>query len=351
MAKNLLKQWFAHTSIPFIANAPMFGFADVNLATAVTKASGLGFIGGGFDFKPGSTQLQSLDTQLAKSRTVLDLADGDILPLGVGFITFQPDGFVENAVLILRKHRVAAIWLSFPQADADHLPMIQAIREAQETSDWETKIFVQVGTVKAAREAIEQGVDVLVVQGTDAGGHQWAQGASIVSLLPEVMDILVNPGDRSVAVLAAGGIVDGRGCVAALGLGADGIVMGTRFVATSECPAPSVMKETIVSSSDGGVSTIKSTRHDVFQSTDVFPRQYDGRAVIGMNYEESEEGVSDEEVIRRHNEAREAGNDQRRTVWAGAGIGSINAVASVDDVIKCTQQQTRTILDRVRAVI
>lgn len=125
--------------------------------------------------------------------------------------------------------------------------MIQAIRQAQQEFDWDTKVFVQVGTIKAAEEAIKQGVDVLVVQGTDAGGHQWAQGASLVSLLPEVRDKLLNTQNRSIAVLAAGGIVDGRGCVAALGLGefcflvplcvdftnnlyvgADGIVMGTR---------------------------------------------------------------------------------------------------------------------------
>ncbi|KAJ5317244.1 hypothetical protein PENANT_c045G05740 [Penicillium antarcticum] len=345
-----LKQWFAHTSTPFIANAPMFGFADVNLATAVTKAHGFGFIGGGFDFKPESPQLQSLDKQLANARTILEVGEEETLPLGVGFITFQPSGFIANAIPILRKHRVAGIWLSFPRTDGDHLPLIQAIRKSQEESDWHTKVFVQVGTIRAAEEAIKQGVDVLVVQGTDAGGHQWAQGASLMSLLPEVRDILVKAGHQSIAVLAAGGIVDGRGCVAALGLGADGIVMGTRFVATSECPAPSAMKETIVSSSDGGVSTIKSTRHDVFQSTDVFPRQYDGRAVIGVNYEESERGVSDEEIIQRYNEASKAGEVQRRTVWGGASIGSINAVASVDDVIKYAQEETRAILERMRGV-
>ena len=156
---------------------------------------------------------------MAKSRTILGLSDEQTLPLGVGFITFQPSGFTENAIPVLRKHRVAAIWLSFPQTNADHLPMIQAIRQAQEEFDWDTKVFVQVGTIKAAEEAIKQGVDVLVVQGTDAGGHQWAQGASLVSLLPEVRDKLLNAQNRSIAVLAAGGIVDGRGCVAALGLG------------------------------------------------------------------------------------------------------------------------------------
>ncbi|CAI7658459.1 unnamed protein product [Penicillium viridicatum] len=332
MAANIL-QWFPHTTAPFIANAPMLGFTDAGLATAVTKAGGFGFIGGGFDFRSESTQLLGLDTQLANARSILGLADGSPLPLGVGFITFQPDGFIDNTIPILQKHRVGAVWLSFPQADADHLPIIKAIQKAQESSDWDIKIFVQVGTIKAAEEALKQGVDVLVVQGTDAGGHQWAQGASLISLLPEVRDLLSKAQDTTTAILAAGGIVDGRGCVAALGLGADGIVMGTRvclassrlngslliecqFVATSECPAPFEMKQTIVSGRDGGASTVKSIRHDVFQSTDVFPRQYDGRAITGVSYEDSLNGVSDEEIIRRYDAAKEAGEHQRRTVWA-----------------------------------
>ncbi|KAJ5836101.1 Aldolase-type TIM barrel [Penicillium robsamsonii] len=344
---NIL-QWFPRTTAPFIANAPMFGFADASLATAATKAGGFGFIGGGFDFRTESTQLRGLDTQLANARSILSLTDDQPLPLGVGFITFQPDGLIENAIPVLQKHRVAAIWLSFPRADADHLPIIQAIRKAQ-GSDWDIKIFVQVGTVKAAEEALQQGVDVLVVQGTDAGGHQWAQGASLISLLPEVRDLLSKARNTTPAILAAGGIVDGRGCVAALGLGADGIVMGTRFVATSECPAPSTIKQTIISTSDGGASTIKSIRHDVFQSTDVFPRQYDGRAIIGVNYEDSRQGISDEEIIRRYNEAKEAGEHQRRTVWAGASIGSINAIVSVEHVIRSTQQEVKVVLERLKA--
>lgn len=113
---------------------------------------------------------------------------------------------------------MAAIWLSFPKSDNDHQPLIAAIRGAQAKSDWEVKIFVQVGTVQAAKKAMNEGVDVLVVQGTDAGGHQWAQGAGLMSLLPEVRDAKrAYSGD--IAILGAGGIVDGRGCVAGLGLG------------------------------------------------------------------------------------------------------------------------------------
>jgi nitronate monooxygenase len=174
-----------------------------------------GFIGGGFDFRTESTQLANLKTQLAEARSILDLAENETLPLGVGFITFQSEGFVENVIPILWENRVAAVWLSFPKDDEDHEVLIRAIRRCR---DWDVKLFVQVGTVRAAETAVGQGVDGLVVQGTDAGGHQWARGAGLISLVPEVRD-LVNAMNATTVVLAAGGIVDGRGCVAALGLG------------------------------------------------------------------------------------------------------------------------------------
>lgn len=181
----------------------------------------LGFIGGGFDFAAQSRQLQELDSELTKARSLLKItALDEKLPLGVGFITFRPVGFVENVIPILLKHRVAGIWLAFPTAGADHAPIISAIRATREREGWNVRSFVQVGTVKAAKEAVEQGADILVVQGGDAGGHQWAQGASAIALVPEVNDLLSMMGKATeVSVVAAGGIVDGRGCVAALGLG------------------------------------------------------------------------------------------------------------------------------------
>ncbi|KAJ5126155.1 Aldolase-type TIM barrel, partial [Penicillium atrosanguineum] len=336
---DLLKEWFPHTSKPFIANAPMLGFADYRLATAVTKAGGLGFIGGAFDFSPSSTQLAKLDSELIKARTELGITDSGTLPIGVGFITFKPSGFEENVVPLLEKHRVSAVWLSFPKEDADHGPLIHAIGDARVKSEWSVKVFVQAGTVQGAATAAEQGADVIVVQGTDAGGHQWARGASLLSLLPDVRGSLGDIYD--VALLAAGGDCGGRGCVAALGLGADGIVMGTRFVATEECPAPASIKDSIVKAQDGAFSTVKSVRHDVFQSTDVFPRQYDGRALVGISWNDAQSGVSDEEVIRRYDEAIKQGEDHRRTVWAGASVGSISSVLSVSDLMEQIQQDVK----------
>jgi len=80
--------------------------------------------------------------------------------------------------------------------------------------------MVQVGTVGAARQAVKDGADVVVAQGVDAGGHQFASGAGVISLVPEVRTMLDTEfPDRDVALVAAGGIVDGRGVAAALTLG------------------------------------------------------------------------------------------------------------------------------------
>ncbi|KAJ5302721.1 Aldolase-type TIM barrel [Penicillium atrosanguineum] len=329
--QNRLKEWFPHTSKPFIANAPMLGFADYRLATAVTKAGGLGFIGGAFDFSPSSTQLAKLDSELIKARTELGITDSGTLPIGVGFITFTPSGFEENVVPLLEKHRVSAVWLSFPKEDADHGPLIHAIRDARVKSEWSVKVFVQAGTVQGAATAAEQGADVIVVQGTDAGGHQWARGASLLSLLPDVRGSLGDVYD--VALLAAGGIVGGEGVCCCVGSRRGWDCYGDE--------APASIKDSIVKAQDGAFSTVKSVRHDVFQSTDVFPRQYDGRALVGISWNDAQSGVSDEEVIRRYDEAIKQGDDHRRTVWAGASVGSISSVLSVSDLMEQIQQEVK----------
>lgn len=75
-------------------------------------------------------------------------------------------------------------------------------------------------------------------------------------------------------------------------------------------------KQTLLSITDGATSTIKSRHHDVFQSTDFWPPEYDGRAVIGRSYEDFEKGMSDEENIERYKKALETGDSERRIVWA-----------------------------------
>lgn len=115
---------------------------------------------------------------------------------------------------------MSGIWLAFPSTSEDHREIIAAIKAAREKENWDVKVFVQVGDVGSAREAVDHGADVIVVQGVDAGGHQWAQGAGVVALVPEVRDLVVEMGKgEEVAVVATGGMVDGRGVAAGLSLG------------------------------------------------------------------------------------------------------------------------------------
>ncbi len=139
-------------------------------------------------------------------------------PFGVGFILPFLDAYGQDDLPRLALDEgVAALALSF----GDPTPYVAAAHAAG------AKVLVQVQTVAQARRAVASGADVIAAQGTDAGGHGGEIGT--LSLVPAVVDAA---GD--VPVLAAGGIADGRGLVAALLLGAEGAWLGTRFVASAE---------------------------------------------------------------------------------------------------------------------
>lgn len=144
--------------------------------------------------------------------------------------------------------------------------------------EWGLKLVVQVGSVAAARQAARDGADIIVAQGTDAGGHQWASGAGIISLVPEISDMLKDEfADREIGLWAAGGIADGRGVAAALALGAEGAVLGTRvssrrldgmrpdystdariqYMVATESLAQDFKRQAIIATTDGGANTVK----------------------------------------------------------------------------------------------
>jgi nitronate monooxygenase len=169
--------------------------------------------------------LISLDKELIQVRELLGLKplpqeeedqteETEILPVGIGLLTFHNDD-PSGLIPLIRRHRPVATWL-FAQASQQHAALISALKPAG--ASWNMKIFVQIGSVRSAMLAVQEGADVIVVQGSDAGGHQFAKNASLMTLLPEVSDAVrdVRP---DIPILAAGGIMDGRGIVAALALG------------------------------------------------------------------------------------------------------------------------------------
>ncbi|GME41532.1 inosine monophosphate dehydrogenase [Neofusicoccum parvum] len=347
-SSNLLHKWFPHTTAPFICNAPMFGAAGPELAAAVTLAGGFGFIGGGFAFAAPSPQPAALSAALATARSLLSLPSPTTpLPLGVGLLTLTPTDLLPAILPILAAHRPAAVWLFAPPSGAAHAALIPALRDAGR--EWGLRVVVQVGSVAAAREAAGQGADGVVAQGVDAGGHQWARGAGVVALVPEVADMLAREfAGSDVALLAAGGVADGRGVAAALALGAHGVVMGTRFLVAEEAATTGGVREVLVGAKDGGGVTVKGRCHDGFNGTAaIWPDVYDGRAVVGRSYREWEDGVSEDEVGKRLKESREKGNadaEGRTVVWAGTGVGLIDRVMPAGEIVKEVQAKAREVV-------
>jgi nitronate monooxygenase len=187
-----------------VLNASMAGTATGALAAAVSTAGGFGMIGG---TNPDGAPWLREQIRIARARTTR--------LFGVGFISSFPD--TAELVEVALAERVAAINHSF----ADPAPYVAPAHAAG------VKVFAQVQTLAQAIRAAEAGVDVIIAQGGEAGGHAGSIGT--FALLPAVVDAVA-----PVPVVAAGGIADGRGLAAALLLGAQGVWMGTRFVTSHE---------------------------------------------------------------------------------------------------------------------
>ncbi|RCI09300.1 hypothetical protein L249_1451 [Ophiocordyceps polyrhachis-furcata BCC 54312] len=310
-----LTKWFAWTASPVICNGPMLGAATPALATEVSHAGGLGFLASIFDLSEGSAQLRTLDAELAESTPS---------KIGISFITGDGSAplFAQTALPIIAKHRPAAVWLFAPAAQDSHGIIIAALN----TLNPAPRVFVQIGNVAAAREAVVDGADVLVCQGIDAGGHQFRRGAGIVSLVPEVCEMLRKEfPDRQVAVLAAGGIVDHRGVVAAMALGANGVVMGTRFTVAKESVYPDFRKQLVLKTVDGGSSTLKAPFHDEIKNSALWGPLYDGRAIIGPVHRQFMSGSSLDECKKMLQESYSPEEATRMlSTWAGTGVGLVN---------------------------
>ncbi|KAG9527885.1 inosine monophosphate dehydrogenase, partial [Aureobasidium melanogenum] len=345
---SLLKKTYPWIKLPLIVSAPMLNAATPALAASVSQAGGIGFIAGG-------TKPAELDELLSKTSALIPSKSrfrNDVLPIGVGF---QNWGCSLDAMSpIFRKYCVAAIWLFAPKQLADFGPWAKEIRNV---SGGRTQVWSQVGTVLEALEVMELAhPDVLVVQGTDAGGHGLRQSASIISLLPETKDALTAAGYPHVPVLAAGGIVESRGVAAAVTLGADGVVMGTRFLAAKEAGIAKGWQNEIIRVKDGGTTTKRSTLCDRLKETVGWPEHYDGRAIINKGHLDEEAGLSDAENVRLYKEELKRGDEVfgdagRMVTYAGTGVGLIKEAKSAADIVDETTSGALEILQHCASSI
>ena len=194
-------------------------------------------------------------------------------------------------------------------------------------------------TLTQARDAVAHGADVLVAQGAEAGGHGISRGT--LALVPAVVDAVAE-----VPVVAAGGIADGRGLAAALMLGAEGVLMGTRFYATREAAGADAAKARIVAAS--GDQTVRGILFDIARRN-IWPAPFCGR-VLRNEFSERWRGREAEllqhqaEEAERYAAARAAGDFDTAAVIAGEAVDLIADVPPAGEVIERMVAEAETLL-------
>jgi nitronate monooxygenase len=278
--------------------APMGFVAGGALAAAVGAAGGFGIIGGGY------ADPEWLEREFAAAGNQ---------PVGCGFITWALAERPAALDLALR-HRPPAVMLSF----GDATPFLPKIRRAGALA------ICQVQSLAQARAALEEGADIVVPQGTEAGGHSGSR--STLPLVPAVVDLAAASG-RAVPVVAAGGIADGRGLAAALMLGADGVLMGTHFYVAAEALSSPAAKDCAVAAS--GDDTLRTGVFDTARGY-VWPPGYSGRAVrnrFAATWHGREAALAQDEAERaNYADAAARGEADIAVVFAGEGLDLVTAI-------------------------
>ncbi|MFI6265250.1 NAD(P)H-dependent flavin oxidoreductase [Micromonospora sp. NPDC051006] len=300
-----------------IALAPMGGSAGGALAAAVSRGGGLGMLGA------ADGDREWLDRELPI------VASGTDQPWGVGFLTWAIDvGAVERAL----EYGPRAVMFSF----GDPSPFVAPVRQAGAV------LIVQVTDLEEARQAVDLGADVIVAQGTEAGGHGARRGRSTLPFVPVVVDLAA-----PTPVLAAGGIADGRGVAAALALGASGALIGTRFQATVEALVDPAISKAIVEGR--GQDTERSSVLDIVRGSR-WQSKYTART-LGHPYLDRWRG-REAELAGDPQASRDYQDDLARSVipplpvWAGEAVDLITDLPSAADLVTTLAAQAEEALSR-----
>jgi enoyl-[acyl-carrier protein] reductase II len=301
--------------------AGMGGVSYSALAAAVSEAGGIGCLG-------ASTMIMSgqMEAEIARTRELTDR------PFGVDLLTAMPGDLLGQVQTVIdggAKMFVAGLGIPTDAVQLCH--------------DNDVVVVNMCGKVAHAVRAVEAGCDLVVAQGTEAGGHTGT--VATMPLVPQIVDAV---GDR-VPVVAAGGLFDGRGLAAALALGADGVWIGTRFIATPEARAVPGYKDALVRTAEDGT---------------VVSRAYSGKTmrVVRNSYTAWWEEHPDE--LQRFPEqmgrsvtdgalhlgggAEDEVDPDKECYPAGQGVGGIGEVRPAGDIVRQIVAEAEVALTRLR---
>ena len=298
-----------------IVGAPMGGVSGAALCAAVSRAGGLGMIGAGYGDPVW------LHRELNRLRECsLDL------PWGVGIITWSTGRELLDDIIDARPH---VVMVSF----GDATEVMSRLRGAG------IPVIAQVQSVAAARAARDAGADFIVAQGTEAGGHG-AQRATL-PLVPAVVDAV-----KPLPVIAAGGIADGRGLAAALMLGAEGALIGTRLYASPEALGHERAKQRLLDAR--GDDTQRTQVYDIVRGLH-WPQGYTGRAVRNAFSERwhGREAALEAEVDGLRDgffDAQQRGDIDTAMVWAGEAVDLVRELRPAAELVQTLADEAAALL-------
>lgn len=291
----------------------MIWVSDAGLAAAVSEAGGLGVIGAGGMFSKG------IEEEIAKAKDLTDKAFGVNIPL------LRPDA--GDAIEAVGRAGAQVV------ATSAGNPLTFTPR-AKELG---LKVIHVVSNVRMAEKAQEAGVDVIVAEGYEAGGHNGFDELTTMALVPQVVDAV------DVPVVAAGGIADARGMAAAFCLGAEGVQLGTRFLASLESPAHPRYKELILSASD---------RDTVITGRTFGPVRVIRNRFADIILQAEREGMTPEEVQALIGSGRSVkacleGDLDEGSFMSGQIAGMIHDLKSVEEIIRDLMEGCERIVGRL----
>jgi nitronate monooxygenase len=285
--------------------APMDVVSGARLTEAVSNAGGFGILGGGYGERAW------LERETAKLTQVS-------APFGIGFITWSLAKQPELLDVALDA-QPRAVMLSF----GDPRPFARRIKAAG------VLLICQVQSEDMAEQALEAGADILIAQGSEAGGH----GASrtTIDIVPSIVDLAAG----RVPVVAAGGIADGRGLAAMMMLGAAGVLMGTRFYTSQEADGAEEAKKRICAAKSG--TTTRGIIFDLSRNN-VWPAPFTGRCLINVHTRrwsgrELELLQNVNTVAAEYTAAKSAGNFDIAAVIAGEAVGLIHDIPRAAEIV------------------
>jgi enoyl-[acyl-carrier protein] reductase II len=303
--------------------AGMGGVAYSALAAAVSNAGGYGCLGA------STMSSERLAHEIAATKELTSL------PFGVDLLTAFPDTLTHNVELLIEGGAstfVAGLGVPAHVIDLCH--------------EHGVLVVSMCGKVEHAKRALDAGCDLVVAQGTEAGGH-----TGTIATLP-LVPLIVDAMNGAIPVVAAGGIFDGRGLAAALSLGADGVWIGTRFIATPEARAIPGYRETILGTREDGTvvsrafsgKTMRVLRNDTTDRYDADPsllKKFPDQLAVAFN----------DGTFHLGGDENTDGVDPRREGYpAGQAVGAITSIVPAGDIVRSIVAEAQCVIDALAAL-